>query len=129
VIALDVWRLVVAEHAAEIAEALVEELGPIRARTVSVSAGEHGVVVDLDTGERDVERSVWALVVQLARIWPEIAQGAEIALEVRVGGLNWVTSAEGMAAVVGGCHRPDWLVLSTQLCAAELIRRRTTARP
>jgi hypothetical protein len=105
---LEVWRLVVAEHAEDLAAALADELGPIRARTVTVTAGEDRVIVDLDTGERDVERSVWAAVVQLSRVWPELSQGTDIALEVRADDEAVVTSAEGMAAVVAGCDFGTW---------------------
>jgi hypothetical protein len=109
---LEVWRLVVAEHAQDIARALADELGPIRARRVTVTAGEDRVIVDLDTGERDVERSVWAAVVQLAQVWPQLCQGADVGLEVRAGGEAVVTSAEGMAAVVAGCGFAEWRLLT-----------------
>jgi hypothetical protein len=111
---LEVWRLVVAEHAEDIAAALADELGPIRARKVTVTAGEGRVIVDLDTGERDVERSVWACVVQLARVWPELSQGADVGLEVRAGDETLLTSGEGMAAVAAGCDYGTWRMLSVE---------------
>lgn len=102
----EAWRSVVDAHATEMARVLGDELGPIRARTVEVGHDEVGVVVMVDSGERDPWLTVWVVVVTISPLWE--ALGVEVAVTVDVGELAVVTPPAGMEAVVGGCDTGTW---------------------
>ncbi len=103
---LEPWRFVVDAHADQIARALEDELGPIRARDVTVGHDALGVVVTLTTGERDPMRTVWVVVVEMAQLWPALA--APVGLTVHAGDLTATTPFETMELVVDGCDYRAW---------------------
>jgi hypothetical protein len=102
----DVWRTVIDAHAGEMATALADELGPVRARTVRVGHDDAGVLVEVDSGERDRWRTAWVVVVNVAELWA--ALDAAVAVTVKVGPVATVTSPAAMQAVLGGCDEGVW---------------------
>jgi hypothetical protein len=102
----DVWRKVVDAHVGEMAAVLADELGPVRARSVRVGHDEAGVVVEVDSGERDRWRTAWVVVVNVAELWA--ALDAAVAVTVKVGPLTAVTAPTAMDAVLGGCDEGTW---------------------
>lgn len=99
------WRYLVEANATEIAQALADDLGPIRAREVTVTAGTDGVDVTVVSGERDPIDTVWRVVVELSQLWPVFGP---IPLTVHTGTVSVTTDADGMQAVVDGCDRREW---------------------
>jgi hypothetical protein len=104
------WRALVDAHAAQIAEVLADELGPIRGRSVEVGHDEAGMVAMVNSGESDRWRTAWVAVVNIAPLWE--ALDAEVAVSVDTGGLVVVTPPEAMRRVAGGCDQGEWRRLS-----------------
>ncbi len=105
---VELWRSVIDDHAAGIADELSVELGPIRARRCTVSPGDDHVIVELDSGEGDDELTAWAAVVHLSALWPALMGGADVGLDVVVNGATFTTTGAGMDAVVAGCDYGTW---------------------
>jgi DhnA family fructose-bisphosphate aldolase class Ia len=102
----EVWRTVIDAHASEMASVLADRLGPVRARSVQVGHDEVGVLVEVDSGERDRWRTAWVVVVNVAELWA--ALDAAVAVTVAVGPVTAVTSPAAMEAVLEGCDKGAW---------------------
>lgn len=104
----ELWRTVIDNNAAAIADVLSAELGPQRARRCTVTTTDDRILVDLDSGELDDVRTAWAAVVHLSALWPDVMPSGRIGLEVTVNGATFTTSGGGMDDVLLGCDYVTW---------------------
>ncbi len=105
----ETWRLVVDQHTVELAEALTVDLGPVRARTVTLSTAPGVLRAAIDSGD-DPTTTAWETAVRTSWLWaPDgIIGPAPVALETTIGARTWTTSPDGMRAVDTGCDRGHW---------------------
>lgn len=107
---IQIWRIALNEGLDDLAQAIIDDLGPIRARTVTVSTTETALVVELTTGDPDHDAVAWWAVVWLSQLWAPtmLLDGVPVDLEVTIGDRTWPTPAATMTAVAQGAHREIW---------------------
>lgn len=103
-----IWTAVVRAAAGQLCEALSDELGPIRARSVDVTVGAAALEVTVGSGDPDVNTVTWCTCVELSALWPATFLGDQVALDVTVNGQRTLIPHDVMCGVADGWDRGAW---------------------
>ncbi len=77
------WRDLIEANAEQLADELRLELGPIRARALTVTTTEGALVVTVDSGDPDHATVAKIVEAHLAELWPATFAGADVSLDIR----------------------------------------------